>query len=239
MAPVFSAESIGKAFGRRQILKAASIWAHEGRITALFGRNGCGKSTLLKVGVGRVNADHGAVHYLGRCYLRPRLHELAKAGMFYLPDRHLLSTRLTLRQQIHAAEWHFGTARTSGIIERLELGARLDQTAAQLSGGEQRRAEVALAWIAAPRCLLADEPFAAIDPADREIIAEVLRELAREGSAMIISGHEVTQLMEIADDVVWMTAGTTHGLGAPAVALRNEQFQREYLGPLPGAPRAS
>jgi ABC-type multidrug transport system ATPase subunit len=231
VTPLYSVDSVSKAFGTRTILKAASIWAYEGRITALFGRNGCGKSTLLRIGTGLMHADQGAVHFAGRVHLRPRLWELAKHGLFYLPDRNLLSRRLTIRQQLQSAEWHFGTGRTSGIIERLELGPRLDQKSTELSGGECRRAELALAWICAPRCLLADEPFAGIDPADRELVAEVLLELARGGSAMIISGHEVPRLMEIADDVIWMTAGTTHGLGAPEAAARNDQFQREYLGP--------
>ena len=68
--------------------------------------------------------------------------------------------------------------------------------------------------------------------ADRELIAGILRDLASEGCALIVSGHEVSQLLDIADDVVWMTSGTTHGLGAPAVALANDQFRREYLRPL-------
>jgi ABC-type multidrug transport system ATPase subunit len=100
----------------------------------------------------------------------------------------------------------------------------------QLSVGEQRRAELALAMIAAPRCLLADEPFAAIDPSDREVVAAALRDLALSGCAIIISGHEVAQVMRVADDVVWMVAGTTTWLGAPDAAAKNEQFQREYLG---------
>ena len=231
MALLFSADSISKAYGARTVLKAASIWAYEGRITALLGRNGCGKSTLLRIGAGLLAADQGAIHFAGRVYLRPRLSELARQGLFYLPDRNLLSRRLTIRQQILAAEWHFGNDRTSSIIERLELGPRLDRNAVQLSGGERRRADIALAWICAPRCLLADEPFAGIDPADRELIGQVLLELAREGCALVVSGHEVPHLLETADDVVWMTSGTTHGLGAPEVAVRNDQFQREYLGP--------
>ena len=231
MPPLFSADSVSKTFGDRSILKAASIWAHEGTITALFGRNGCGKSTLLRIGAGIIAADGGAMHFAGQVFVRPRLNELARLGLFYLPERNLLSTRLTLRQQIDAVEWRHGSERTADIIDRLGLHSRLDQTALQLSTGEQRRAEFAIAWICSPRCLLADEPFAAIDPSDREVIAAVLRELAQQGCAIIVSDHEVPRLMSIADDVVWMTSGTTHGLGAPAAAIQNEQFVREYLGP--------
>jgi ABC-type multidrug transport system ATPase subunit len=231
VAPFFSAEAVTRAFGAKQVLKSASLWAYEGRITALLGRNGCGKSTLLKIGVGLVRADQGTIHCDGRVFQRPRLPALARLGVFYLPDRELLSRRLTLRQQFEAAEWHSGLSRTAGIIERLEIGDRLDQDATQLSGGERRRAEVALAWIRAPKCLLADEPFAEIDPVDREVIAAVLLDLARQGSAVVITGHEVPELLQIADDVVWMTAGTTHGLGTPDAAAQHDQFRREYLGP--------
>jgi ABC-type multidrug transport system ATPase subunit len=228
--PLFSADSIGKSFGRRTILKAASVWAREASITVLFGRNGCGKSTLLRIGAGLLRADQGVVHFAGRAYLRPRLPELASRGLFYLPDRDLLSRRLTVREQLRAVEWRFGGGRTDGVVERLGLRGVLDRTPAELSGGERRRAGIAAAWIRAPRCLLADEPFAGINPGDAELLSEAFRGLAREGCAIVVTGHEVRQLMDTADDVVWMTAGTTHGVGTPAEAARHEQFRREYLG---------
>ncbi|WP_420128034.1 ATP-binding cassette domain-containing protein [Longimicrobium sp.] len=230
--PLFAADSIGKSFGSRTILKAASVWGREGTISVLFGRNGCGKSTLLKIGAGQLRADHGVVQFAGRAYLRPRLCELASRGLFYLPDRDLLSRRLTLAEQIRAVEWRFGASRTAEVLERLEIGGLLDQTPLRLSGGERRRAEIAVAWIRAPRCLLADEPFAGIDPADAEVVAEAFRRMARQGCAIVITGHEVRQLLATADDIVWMSAGTTHGMGTPEQAVRHEQFRREYLGPV-------
>ncbi|HEX6371380.1 MAG TPA: ATP-binding cassette domain-containing protein [Longimicrobium sp.] len=230
--PLFAADSIGKSFGSRTILKAASIWARPGKITVLFGRNGCGKSTLLKIGAGQLRPDHGVVLFDGRAYLRPRLPELASRGLFYLPDRNLLSRRLTVREQIHAVEWRFGGSRTGEVLERLGIRGLLDQTPVELSGGERRRADIAAAWIRAPRCLLADEPFAGIDPADAEVVAEAFRGMARQGCAIVITGHEVRQLLDTADDIVWMSAGTTHGMGTPEQATRHEQFRREYLGPL-------
>lgn len=228
--PLFAADSIGKSFGSRTILKAASVWARAGTITVLFGRNGCGKSTLLKVGAGQLRPDHGVVLFAGRAYLRPRLPELASRGLFYLPDRDLLSRRLTMREQIRAVEWRFGGSRTAEILERLGISRLLDQTPAELSGGERRRAEIAAAWIRAPRCLLADEPFAGINPSDAEVLAEAFRSMARQGCAIVITGHEVRQLLDTADDIVWMAAGTTHGMGTPEEAIQHEQFRREYLG---------
>lgn len=231
MASIFAADSIGKSYGARTVLKAASIWAEPGKITVLFGRNGSGKSTLLKIGSGLLRADYGCIHFGGRLYLRPRLHELAAGGLFYLPDRDLLSRRLTVREQLDAVEWRFGASRSAAVLDRLGVAGRLDQRPGQLSGGERRRVEIALASIRAPRCLLADEPFAGIGPADGEVVAAAFQQLAQEGCALVITGHEVPQLMAFADEVVWMAAGTTVGLGAPEAAMRHEQFRREYLGP--------
>lgn len=227
--PIFSADSIGKSFGTRTILKAASVWARAGKITVLFGRNGCGKSTLFRIGAGLLRADNGVIHFDGRAYLHPRLPELASRGLFYLPDRNLLSRRLTVREQIRAVEWRFGGTRTFEILERLGIRELLDQTPVELSGGERRRAEIAAAWIRAPRCLLADEPFAGINPSDAEVLANAFRGLAAEGCAIVLTGHEVPQLMDTADDVVWMAAGTTAGMGPPEKAALHEQFRREYL----------
>lgn len=228
---VFSADSICRSFGGRAVLKSASIWASAGRITVLFGRNGCGKSTLLRIGVGLLRADQGAVHFDGRVFVAPRLHDLARRGLFYLPDRDLLSRSVSLREQFRAIQWSFGGDRLDSAVARLGLGELLDRVPPELSGGERRRAEIAAAVIRAPRCLLADEPFTGITPKDAGIIAEVFREMAHEGCAVVVTGHEVHTLFEVADEIVWMAGGTTHWLGTPEQARRHEQFRREYLGP--------
>jgi ABC-type multidrug transport system ATPase subunit len=232
VAPLFRVESAVKSYGQCQVLKSASIWARPGRITTLFGRNGSGKSTLLKIGAGVVRADDGAVHLAGTCHLRPRLHVLAVGGLFYLPQRDLLCRRWTVRKHLDAFAWRFGGGeREEAVLNRLGIGKRIGQRADQLSGGERRRAEIALAWIRRPRCLLADEPFAGIAPRDAEVVAGALREMAAGGCAIVVTGHEVRQLLDIADDVVWMVAGTTQGLGSREEALKSDAFRRGYLGP--------
>ena len=82
---VLQADSVGCRFGVRQILKAATLQAFPGRITAMLGRNGCGKSTLLRISAGLIGAEYGAVHFDGRAYSRPRLSTLARHGLFFIP----------------------------------------------------------------------------------------------------------------------------------------------------------
>ena len=81
-----------------------------------------------------------------------------------------------------------------------------------------------------PDCILADEPLIDLSPKDSALVAEVLRTMARKGAAILVTGHEVDVLLDLADDIVWMTAGTTHALGSPDDARDHDQFKREYLG---------
>jgi lipopolysaccharide export system ATP-binding protein len=231
--PLFAADSISRSFGELKVLSAASVWAVPGRITALLGRNGCGKTTLLRIGAGTLAADAGVVHFDGEAYLRPRLHRLARLGLYYLPQDRVLSNRWTLGQHLDALRWRFPHPNEPAVLDRLGLAELLDHFPDELSGGERRRAAIAIAMLRRPRCLLADEPFVGINPTTAEQVAAALREMAGAGCAIVITGHEVRQLMAVAHDVVWMVAGTTHGLGAPESALRHDQFRREYLGPVP------
>lgn len=228
--PVFAAESFGCAFGARTVLRAASVWARPGRVTVLFGQNGCGKTTLLRAAVGLLGAQYGVVRFRDVSYERPRLARLARRGLFYLPDRGLLARRWPVRRHLEAIEWRFPDRPTDAVVDRLGLRDLLDRRPSDLSHGEVRRAEVALAVLRQPVCLLADEPLEGISPVDCERISGAIRRLAAAGGAVVVTGHQAGALLELADDVVWMTAGTTHGLGSPAEAIRHHQFQREYLG---------
>jgi ABC-type multidrug transport system ATPase subunit len=225
--PVLRAESFGRRFGERQVLKASTLWLYPKRITALLGRNGSGKSTLLRLITGRVRADYGVLHYSGGTYQAPRLPRLARAGLFYIPERGLLSPVLTLAQHCDLfcrRDW------ARDILDELDLQSRLDHYGNQLSPGERVRASFALALLRKPRCVLADEPFLGIAPLDVDRISSLMRQLRANGVALAVTGHETDALLALADDVVWLTAGTTHALGTPEAALRHTQFRREYLG---------
>ena len=115
-------------------------------------------------------------------------------------------------------------ARLTGISDQL------DQKPPGLSGGELRRAEVALALVREPGCLLADDPFRGIAPVDTDAIGAAIRHLASRGAAVVCTGHEVPTLLAIADRVIWCAHGTTYHLGTAAEARGDWRFEREYLG---------
>jgi ABC-type multidrug transport system ATPase subunit len=193
------------------------------------GRNGAGKSTLLRIAAGRLVPDYGTIRFGERLFTRPRLHQLAREGLFFLPDRDILSPSFTLHKQLNLISHRFGGRVVEEVAEQLGIISLLDRTPGAFSGGERRRAELALALVRAPRCLIADEPLRGIDPRDAGLLLESLRALAANDCAVIISGHEVRELLGASDEVVWVRAGTSYQLGAPEEALENDHFRREYL----------
>jgi len=227
---LLAAESIGKSFGSRNVLTTASMWTEPGKVTVLLGRNGCGKTTLVKITTGLMKADYGVVIYDGQRILTPRLHQLAREGLFYLPERNLLSPAFTIGQHLQAVSRLVRDSDVVHAVESLRIGDLLDRKPRTLSGGERRRCEVTVALARNPRCLLADEPYLGIMPTDAELITRAFRELASQGCAVLVTGHEVRTLLALADEVLWQTAGTTHHIGTVEQAGEHHQFRREYLG---------
>lgn len=229
MNAVLAAESVGKRYGDKVVLKTGSLWAEAGRVTGVVGRNGSGKSTLMKIAAGWLAPDHGTVHFMGEVYERPRLHLLARRGLFYLPDRDVLTPGLAVGDQLRAfARRYGGDAGEAAAL--LGIGGLVDRRPHGLSGGETRRAEVALAFARRPACLVADEPFRGVDPRDAEALARAFRALADRGCAVVLSGHEVPTVFALADRLLWVESGTSQWLGSPEEARGSDRFRREYLG---------
>lgn len=221
---------MAKSFRGRQVLSAASLRGVPGELRVLLGRNGSGKSTLLQIAAGRLAPNGGSIAFGGRSYEAATLAQLATEGLFYLPQRDLLSSAFTVRQQLAFVRAQFQGPEVEAVADHLGILERLDQRPQTLSGGERRRAEFAAVLVRRPSCLLADEPYRGLAPRDSEVLTKVLRGLVHSGTAVVLTGHEVTTLLDVADHVTWCTNGTTYELGAPAKATQHAAFAYEYLG---------
>jgi ABC-type multidrug transport system ATPase subunit len=228
--PILFADCVAKSFGDRRVLSAGSLRAEQGQLRVIFGRNGIGKSTLMKIAAGLIAPDSGIVHFRGAARLRAGLASLAREGLFYLPDHDLLSSAYTLGRQLQLYHDRFGRRSVRDAAALTNVSDLLDRMPHTLSGGELRRAELALVLVRRPDCLLADEPYRGIAPVDHELLTRLLRSIAAEGCAVVVTGHEVPTLLDAADHVTWCTAGTTYELGPPHIAREHEGFKRDYLG---------
>jgi ABC-type multidrug transport system ATPase subunit len=228
---VLRVDSVAKAYRGRRVLTSAYFDARAGTVTALVGRNGEGKSTLLKIAAGWMAADHGFVEFAGRRHLRPDPAALAADGLFFLPvDRSILAPGFTLAHHLDALEARFGRVDRAPVLERLGIAALERVRCGALSGGERRRAHLAVALLRRPACLLQDEPFRGIDPLDAEVVQAELRALAAAGCAVVLTGHETTWTLGAADHVTWLRGGATQSFATRAEAEADWHFRRDYLG---------
>lgn len=227
---LLQADSIGKLYNGQRVVTAASLTVRSGEVVGLLGRMGMGKSTLLKICAGVTTADSGWVRFADVQHFRPRLHDLAPQGMYFLAESGNLASNLTLQCHLDVVGRRYGSRNSEEIIALLKLDSILNLPTHVLSGGERRRAEIAVALSRQPTCLLADEPFRGIDPIAAELIGTALQYLTKRGCGVVMTGHEIRSFVPFLSSVVWMTAGTTYALGTPAEAWQHERFRLEYLG---------
>lgn len=227
------ADSIGKRYGRRNVLTSASLRAEEGSIRALLGRNGAGKTTLLNIAAGVAAPDHGLIIWREQRMQRARFSHLAREGLMFLPADGLLSPTIRLRQQLGLIAATYDGSAIEPVLKRMRLLTCEHQPVSELSGGERRRAEIAAVLVRRPACLLADEVFRGLAPLDAELVGDTLRSIAASGCAVVVTGHEVPFLMRYADHITWCTSGTTQELAAPSDALAHYTFGESYLGHQP------
>jgi ABC-type multidrug transport system ATPase subunit len=117
----------------------------------------------------------------------------------------------------------------TAVAEELGVSELIDAPPPSYSTGELRRAEICLAVVRKPACLIADEPLRGIDPIDAELVLAQFRSMASAGCAVVISGHHVAGLMDVVDSVVWVTSGTSYVFASSSEATGDDQFRREYL----------
>ena len=228
--PVFAAEGFVKRFGETEVLKAASVHVRPGQVTVLLGRNGSGKSTLVRCALGLEAAQNGSVIWRGDATLNPRLARMAREGLFFLPDRGLAVPRQRVETHLETLRAAFPRSEPPPNQDPLDVAPFVRSRIWQLSGGERRRVELTLALLRDPVCLIADEPLAGLSPDHQSRTARALREAARRGAAVLVTGHEVELLLAVADEVVWIVAGGTRVLGSPEQAWEHPEFVGQYLG---------
>ncbi|MFJ6854724.1 amino acid ABC transporter ATP-binding protein [Streptomyces sp. NPDC091271] len=229
--------SVHKSFGPLEVLRGIDLSVRAGEVTVVLGPSGSGKSTLLrtinhleKVDQGWISVDGTLVGYRrsgDKLYeLRERevLRQRTKIG-FVFQNFNLFPHLTVLENVIEAPVAALGRPRKDAVAAAGKLLARVglaDKAGAypkQLSGGQQQRVAIARALALEPRLLLFDEPTSALDPELVGEVLDVIKDLARGGTTMIVVTHEIGFAREVADTVVFMDEGRIVEQGPPADVL--------------------
>jgi lipopolysaccharide export system ATP-binding protein len=236
------AEGLQKRYGSRQVIKDVHLAVDAGEVVGLLGPNGAGKTTCFYMVVGLVRADAGTIHIDGVAVQHKPIHQRARMGLSYLPQEASIFRKLTVEENVRAVlELQVDDAGKplkptqidsllDGLLHDLSIEKLRDSPAPALSGGERRRVEIARALATQPRFILLDEPFAGVDPIAVIEIQRIIGFLKQRGIGVLITDHNVREMLGICDRAYIISEGRVLAEGTPAAIVANADVRRVYLG---------
>ncbi|RCG33027.1 amino acid ABC transporter ATP-binding protein [Sphaerisporangium album] len=242
--PMVELRGVHKRFGALEVLNDVNLRVGPGEVTVIIGPSGSGKSTLLRSVNHLEKVDRGSVLIDGELvgYRRAgnRLHELPereilrrRARIGFVFQNFNLFPHLTVRQNVTEAPLSAQRRPRADVeelaarlLDRVGLADKIDEYPRRLSGGQQQRVAIARALALEPKVVLFDEPTSALDPELVGEVLDVMKDLARSGTTMIVVTHEVGFAREVADTVVFMDAGRVVEQGTPGQVLDAPRHER-------------
>ena len=238
-------ENVSKFYGEFQALRDVSLVIPPGKVTCLIGPSGSGKSTLLRCinfleeyDRGGIWIDDRLIGYDavgGRRMAPGRLREMRRdIGMVFQqfnlwPHMTVLGNVTEALQQVRKQSKAQARERALAMLDKVGLAHKADAYPIQLSGGQQQRVAIARALALDPKILLFDEPTSALDPELVNEVLDVIRELAKSGTTLIIVTHEMGFARDVADTVVFMDQGQIVEQNTPREFFNNPQSDRTKL----------
>lgn len=226
-------KNISKSFNNRLVVNSVSLEVNQGEIVGLLGPNGAGKTTTFLMILGVHKPETGSIVLNGKDITRQPVYIRAREGISFLPQEPSIFKGLTVEENIMAImDMHSANKSNDldGILEEMGLTELRRRKAYVLSGGERRRLEIARSLVLSPDFLLLDEPFAGIDPIQIREIQLLIKSLKEKGLGVIITDHNVRELLKITDRSYIINRGEVIFQGDSANLIHNQRVKEEYLG---------
>jgi branched-chain amino acid transport system ATP-binding protein len=225
-------DGVRAGYGQGDVLHGVDLAVDAGQVVAVLGPNGAGKSTLLKVIAGFVRPGSGVVRLGGADVVGASPSELARCGLYWLPEGRAVFPSLTVAENLRLASG--GPERAGQEFEAAftafpRLAERRTQAAGTMSGGEQRMLALARAFLAEPLVLLLDEPSLGLAP---KVVDEVFAGIGRfrdSGTAVVLVEQYVHRSLALADHAVVLERGAV-GFAGPTAEVNADEVGARYLG---------
>ncbi|EKP0279762.1 MULTISPECIES: amino acid ABC transporter ATP-binding protein [Aeromonas] len=237
---------IEKQFGAQKVLKGVDLAMAAGSVTALIGPSGSGKSTLLRC-VNLLERPDAGTLVLGGSELDFSRH-LSRQSVLSLRQQtgmvfqnfqlfpHMTVLENVIEGLVTVLKWpkEKAVARGLALLDKVGLSHKAETVPATLSGGQQQRVAIARALAQSPKVLLCDEPTSALDPELALEVVAVLRQLAREGTTMLIATHDLRLASQIAQQVIFLESGEVVEAGSARQMFTTPKRARtfEYISTL-------
>ncbi|MEO1165895.1 MAG: ATP-binding cassette domain-containing protein, partial [Chloroflexota bacterium] len=206
MNEAISVNNISKWYGDFQAVKNLTFDVQRGEIFAVLGPNGAGKSTSIRMILDIIKPDQGDILVLGS-----KMNDQLKNRIGYLPEeRGLYKTvkvldMMTYLGRLKGLSSADAKSRARDYLAKLELSEHEDSKVEALSKGMQQKVQFAVTVMHAPELIIIDEPFSGLDPVNRLIVKDLLQELRDNGTAIVMSTHQMNQVEEMADRMLMIS----------------------------------
>ena len=244
--PVLKVTGLKKAYGAIQAVGGVSFEVRPGEIFGVIGPNGSGKTTLFNSMLGQITPDEGKIELNGQDVTTLGPLELNRLGVGRTFQSLQVFGKMTVRDNlIVAAQEHQGSLfsrmfapgdsglgdKADALIEQFHISHVADKKAGELSYGQQKLVDIAMAFMSEPDLVLLDEPCAGVNPALVGGISKLLKELnqTRKGSFVVIE-HNMDFVMALCHRIMVMVEGEVLAIGTPAEIRANKQVLDAYLG---------
>jgi branched-chain amino acid transport system ATP-binding protein len=244
--PLVRTELLTKSFGALTAVNAVTLEVEEGSLHSVIGPNGAGKTTFFNLLTGQQAPTSGRIIFDGRDIAGTPPHGIAHLGIARSFQRTSIFPTLSILDNVWLATfarqeswrglaWRRAdrypelTRRALEVLGEVGLGEKARLPAREISHGEQRQLELAIALAAAPRLLLLDEPAAGLSPDETRKMVALVRKLKGRYTIILIE-HKIDVVMTMSDRISVMHFGSVIAEGTPAEIQRNAEVRRAYLG---------
>ncbi len=228
-------KDINVFYGAIQALTNVSINVQQGEIVAIIGSNGAGKSTLLRTISGMLRPRTGTIEFKGKNLVSAPPHEIVMAGISHSPEGRRIFTNMTVHENLQLGAYIRKDADVhkdmEAVLERFpRLRERFKQNSGTMSGGEQQMLAIGRALMSRPELLLLDEPSLGLAPNLVAEIFNIVLDLNKEGTTILIVEQNANRALEIAHRAYVLETGNIVLTDSGKALLSNPKVKEAYLG---------
>ena len=235
MAQILKATNLNVYYGAIHAIKDVSFEVNEGEIVTLIGANGAGKSTTLQTVSGLLHSRTGSIEFCGENISHLPPYKIVEKGLAQVPEGRRIFLQMSVQENLEMGAYTQSAAWADEELERVyaqfpRLSERRKQTAGTLSGGEQQMLAIGRALMSRPKLLMLDEPSMGLAPILVEQIFDIIRELHKAGTTILLVEQNAQMALSVADRAYVLETGRISLSGTGAELAASDEVRKAYLG---------
>ena len=221
-------------YGAIHAVKGVSFEVNDGEVVALIGANGAGKSTILKTVSGLMHPRSGSIQFMGQDITHANAYKLVQHGLAHVPEGRRIFLQMTVQENLEMGAYtqkELSREDLDMVYQQFpRLKERRKQTAGTLSGGEQQMLAMGRALMSHPKLMMLDEPSMGLAPILVEQIFDIIKELHKAGTTILLVEQNASMALEVADRAYVLETGRIAMSGTGAELASSDDIRKAYLG---------